>query len=130
RPHGKALTAMVVAAALTGPAAAASLEYNLFLHQGYRSFKVGDYFKARDYFTRAVDLHLRAAEARFGLAESLAALGQYHEAVIQMRHGIRLDSNWPEKDYPRYGLFPDAKTLDKHLDRLRNDVREFPKDAD
>jgi tetratricopeptide (TPR) repeat protein len=114
------------------PAAAAGgggLRYELFLREAHRSLHAADYFRARDHFARAADLDLTAAEARFGLADALAALGQYHSAAEQLGYGIRLDPGWPDRDYPRYGSFGDARSFDRIIARMRAAVADLPDDG-
>ena len=106
-----------------------SLDFRLFLHQGHRCMKAGEYRKARDYFARAIMRGLSSAEARFAFSDALMALGQYQGSVEQLRFGISLDASWPSLDYSRYANFGDPADLDRLVDDLKKHAEMMPKDV-
>ena len=66
---------------------------------GHANYMIQQFPKARDYYARAVHANGKALEARLGLSNCDALLGQIDEAIAQIDALLAVDKNYPEALY-------------------------------
>src|SRR5579884_4142951 len=100
------------------------------LELGKAAFAAQLYGLAERRFRRATTLPQVDPRSFFFLAQAEFALGKYAEAVEAIDTGLRLRPNWPESNFRALDLYDGHATdFTAHLDRLRDAVARFPKDA-
>ncbi|MGC2422846.1 MAG: tetratricopeptide repeat protein [Nitrospirota bacterium] len=91
--------AAIVAMISMGCAKKAPQDAGKLIQDGLQSYKQGDYQKAMDMFTQAVDADPKNAEAHFFKGNCLALLGKKQEAIAEYDKSIQLAPNVPQPYY-------------------------------
>jgi hypothetical protein len=113
------------------PRAGAADESRRLVELGVQAFRSGKYGLALFRFQQACDVDPNHARAFFLLGQAHLALGQHREAIEAIQDGLRLQPDWPTRDFrPRVELYAD--NLDDWLDhrrRLDDVISRNPQDA-
>ena len=101
-----------------------------------RHVTLGDFYFKEARFSDAAESYLRAianasedASLHFLLADALFALGDYHYAAFIISKAVRLDGTMAYAEADKRKFYGDTKLFSKHLDTLRNYLKEKPYDT-
>jgi hypothetical protein len=112
------------------PRAGAVEESQRLVELGKRAFRAQAYGLAAMRFRQAREVNPADAKASFLLAQAYLAVGQYRDAVRAIQEGLKLDPDWPRRDFqPRGELYAVADDWIEHRQRLNDAARRQPKDA-
>ena len=111
------------------PEADPKLEAARLVKLGRASFANGNYGRAAEYFTRAIESDPEA-QTYFLLGQAKFAAGQYADAVARIRDGLALDPNWPASGFNPADLYgAEAVRFAAHLAALKKTLNENPNQA-
>jgi tetratricopeptide (TPR) repeat protein len=104
-------------------------EYDRLLAQGREAFVAFEYGRAAMRFRRAALLRPREALPHFLLAQTLLALGKYHEARDAIHAGLALRPDWPNARFQPLELYgPHVADYPDHLATLEATLLRHPND--
>jgi hypothetical protein len=107
----------------------AAEESQRLMELGTRAFREQEYGLAAMRFRQATELDRANAKAFFLLAQAYLAVGQYRDAVQAVQEGLKLDPDWPARDFrPRVELYSTADDWIEHRHRLDEAAKRQPKD--
>jgi hypothetical protein len=98
---------------------------------GRTAFADLEYGRAAERFRQAAVLAPSQPLPQFLLAETLFALGKYHDAVDAIRAGMKLQPDWPDAPFHPLDLYgAHAADYADHLSALHDALSHRPGDAD
>ncbi|MFO0948900.1 MAG: tetratricopeptide repeat protein [Planctomycetota bacterium] len=95
---------------------------------GTRLFNAGSYHRAADQFRLAIKQVGDDPTPHFYLAQSLFAMGKYHEAAQAIKDGLKLNPEWLEVDFDMKSMYGNAGDLLTQLRDLGKDLKANPLD--
>jgi hypothetical protein len=112
------------------PRAGAVEESQRLVELGKRAFRAQEYGLAAMRFRQASAVNPANSKAFLLLAQAYLAVGQYRDAVRAIQEGLKLDPDWPARDFqPRIELYAGADDWIEHRQRLTEAAKRQPKEA-
>jgi hypothetical protein len=97
---------------------------------GRAAFAAGQYGRASHHFRLAIVSAPGESEPHFLLAQSLLVLGKYAETVAAIHEGLRLQPDWPLRQFRPLELYGDnVADYPEHLAHLEEALARTPDDA-
>jgi tetratricopeptide (TPR) repeat protein len=104
-------------------------EHVRLVRDGQEAFKVGEYGRAHQRFRQTIRLQPNEAAPYFLLAQSLIALGKYHETHDAILAGLERDPTWPASRFRPLDQYDEAVAeYSEHLQTLENTLARHPDD--
>jgi tetratricopeptide (TPR) repeat protein len=105
-----------------------------FITFGDAQFAKRNFVEANNRYRTAARTAPQLADAWFRQGLALAAMGRFPQAADAIKHGLRIDPDWPNSDFTLDTLFektkPDQKAKESVLDALVAAANDKPHDAD
>jgi len=99
--------AAIIAVIAAGCAKKPAQDERTLIQTGIQSFQHGEYQKALDMFTKAVDANPKDAEAHFFKGNALALMGKKQEAIAEWDKAIQLAPNVPQPYFNEGNAYAD-----------------------
>ena len=116
----------IVAVISMGCAKKAPQDAKTLIQDGIQAYKQGNYQKALDTFTKAVDADPKNAEAHFFMGNSLALLGKKQEAIAEYEKSIQLAPNVPQPYYNEGNAYASLGKDKEALDAFDKAIAKDP----
>ncbi len=101
-----------------------------FLNDGAERFKEGKYLESLSFFRRAKLTDIDSGIPKFLYAQTLFALGIYDAAADEIRLGLTVLPDWPERGGDIKLLYGEDKDFEEQLSALKTYLRLSPGDED
>ncbi len=104
--------------------------YELNLRIGWLDYEAGLFTESRSFYNKAVMLRPMAVEARFGIVQPLAALGQWEQVIAQYEKILEITPNNSVANYRLGAIWYGRKEYEKAASYLEKVINLYPFDYD
>ena len=105
-------------------------EYDRQVRLGQEAFQAEEYGRSAQRFRQATVLQPDVGQAYFLLAQSLIAMGKYHEAYDAIVAGLERKPDWPTSGFRPVEMYEVQAEYPEHLRTLEEALARHPRDPE